>query len=112
MRKTLLTMSMLAMTLSMSAAAPEGLITTQPEGELYGEVYTSAREFLVYNNMPGRTDNTGYNTRVVINGNEIYLHNIIRDYEGLDSWIKGTITDSVAEFPLPPAHLLRPRGSR
>lgn len=94
-------MAMLAMTLSMSAAAPEGLITTQPEGQLYGEVYTSAREFLVYNNMPGRTDNTGYNTRVVINGNDIYLHNIIRDYEGLDSWIKGTITDSVAEFPLP-----------
>ncbi|MCI9286113.1 MAG: hypothetical protein HFJ91_10100 [Muribaculaceae bacterium] len=101
MRKTLLTIAAMAMTLTMSAAAPEGLITSQPEGTLYPEVYTSAREFLVYNNMPGRTNNSGYNTPVVINGNDIYLHNVVRDYDGLDSWIHGTITDGVAEFPLP-----------
>lgn len=95
----------MSLTLPISAAAPEGLITSQPEGTLYSNVYTSCREFLISNGMPGRTNNDGYNTEMVINGNEIYLHNIIRDYSGIDSWIKGTITDGVAEFKLPqPIH--------
>lgn len=80
---------------------PAGLITSQPEGTLYTDVYSSSREFLMYGGMPARTDNWGYRSEIVVNGNDIYIHNVIRDYEGLDSWIKGTITDGVAEFPLP-----------
>lgn len=102
MRRFLLTMATAVMSLTAFSVTPEGLITSTPEGTLYPEVYTSCREFIIYTGMPARTTNTGYNTQLVINGDEIYIHNIIRDYDGLDSWIKGTITpDGVAEFKLP-----------
>ncbi len=103
MKKNLL-LSVLVGIASMTYAAEPAIITATPVGTLYSEVYgTSANTYLIAQGGLGSfADNDGYRTKIVINGKDIYIHNIIREYAGIDSWVKGTIgDDGVAEFVFP-----------
>ncbi len=101
MTKTLLLACVLLTSATSAFAADES--TAVPEGTLYENVYSSSdRTFMVSQGGLGSfTDNAGYNTRIVINGNKIYIHNIITEYNGLDAWIEGEITGGIAQFAMP-----------
>ena len=101
MKKLLLALTASAMTASAMAA---DVIETQPEGALYDMVSGSTeRTFLVYNSMPASTStDIGYLTEIVVNGQDVYIHNILRDYEMGESWIKGTTNaEGIVEFQFP-----------
>lgn len=106
MKRQLLSILMWAMALG--AFAQAGIITSPPEGTLHSTVYgSSARSFLVTQGAFGSiSQNCGYCTRIVIDGNDFYIHNIIREYSGIDSWVKGTRDQAgnvVFKFPQPVA---------
>ncbi len=103
MKKNLL-LSVLTCIASVAYAAEPAIITSTPDGTLHSEVYgTSAATYLISQGGFGSfSDNDGYRTKIVINGNDIYIHNIIREYAGIDSWVKGSIgTDGIVEFAFP-----------
>lgn len=113
MKKTLLLSALLGFA-AVSYAAESTIITATPEGTLHSEVYgSSANTYLIVQGGFGSfTDNDGYCTQIVVNGNDIYVHNIIREYTGISSWIKGTIgTDGIVEFALPQPVAKDPKGS-
>lgn len=90
--------------LSLSLAANAQMITSTPDGELHSTVYgTSAKTYLLAQGGFGSfSDNDGYRTRIVVDGNDIYVHNIVREYPGIDSWVKGTVVeDGIVEFTFP-----------
>ncbi len=100
MKKTLLLLG----ALWLSLAANAQMITTVPDGDLHSTVYgTSAKTYLLAQGGFGSfSDNDGYRTSIVVDGNDIYVHNIVREYPGMDSWVKGTVVeDGIVEFAFP-----------
>lgn len=84
------------------ARAPQ--LLNAPEGTLYEQVYGCSQKtyLLTQGGFGSFTNNCGYCTQIVVNDKDIYLHNIIREYAGLNSWVKGTLTDdgkAVFQFP-------------
>jgi len=101
MKKFLLALAVSSMAASAMAA---DIIESQPEGTLYDMVCGSTeRTFLIYNGMLASTGtDIGYKTEIVVNGQDVYIHNILRDYEYGDAWIKGTANaDGIVEFAFP-----------
>ncbi len=92
--------------LAATSYADSGIINSTPEGVKYPTVYgKSDRTFLLSGGSFGSfTDNYGYCTQIVINENDFYLHNIIREFPGIDSWVKGTLNaQGEVEFTFPQA---------
>lgn len=88
------------------AYADSGVVTTTPEGTLYSTVYgKSEKSFLLSSGGFGSfSGNYGYCTQLVVDGNDFYLHNIVREYPGMDSWVKGTLNaEGNVEFSFPQA---------
>lgn len=99
-----LILSIAASALALSAMA-EGIITEQPEGTYYDTVSGSTEiTYLLYNGtLPALTrSDCGFKTDMVVNGKDVYLHNVIHDYPMGDAWIKGTQgEDGVVVFNFP-----------
>lgn len=87
------------------ARGEDQIITTVPQGTQYETVYGSSKlTFLTaQGGLASFTDNAGYNTRIVVDGSKMYLHNIVREYPGMDSWVVGEIKNDVVEFTFPQA---------
>ncbi len=87
-----------------SAQAQSSIISSTPEGTLYPTVYGgSAKTYLLSQGGFGSfADNYGYCAPIVIDGDDMYIHNVIREYPGIDSWVKGHFAeDGVVEFEFP-----------
>lgn len=102
MKKQLLALGALAISMA-SYAADSEIISSTPEGTLHPYVYgASEMSFLTSGGGFGSFQNQGYCTSIVVNGDEIYVYNLIREYPGMDSWVKGTVNaEGVAEFTFP-----------
>lgn len=103
MKKFLLFSAILGFATAANAVETD-IIKTTPEGTLYPEVYgTSASTYLITQGGFGSfSDNDGYCTSIVINGSDVYVHNIIRECSELNSWVKGSIvSDGIVEFDFP-----------
>lgn len=102
MHKLLLTFAASAMAISAMAA---GAITEQPEGTLYSTVAgsTDVTYFLYNGTAPAiNTSDCGFVTEIVVNGKDVYLHNVLHDYAAGDAWIKGTENaEGIVEFSFP-----------
>ena len=95
---------LLIMMCAVCAHAQNSIISATPEGTLYPTVYGgSAKTYLVSQGGFGSfSDNYGYRSSIVIDGDDVYIHNVIREYPGLDSWVKGRFVSSdVVEFQFP-----------
>lgn len=86
-----------------SYAAEPQVITETPEGDLYEVYASSAYTYLLSQGGLGYfAGNDGYSSKIVTNGTDMYVHNIISEYPGMNSWIKGTINeDNTVEFDFP-----------
>ena len=102
MKKQLLLLGALAVVMSASAADSE-IISETPAGDLHPTVYgVSQRTYLISNGGFGSFENPGYTTSMVVDGSDIYVRNMIREYAGMDSWVKGTVvSDGLVEFQFP-----------
>lgn len=101
-------LSLLLIAASLAAFAQTGIIVSTPKGTLYPTVYgSSEKSFLTAQGGFGSiSQNCGYCTEMVIDGNDFYIHNIIRELPGIDSWVKGSKDNSgnvVFDFPQPVA---------
>lgn len=95
---------LLTLVVVFSAQAQSGIITSTPTGTLYPTVYGgSGKTYLLSQGGFGSfADNYGYCSSIVIDGDDMYIHNVIREYPGIDSWVKGQFTeDGVVEFEFP-----------
>ena len=102
MKKILLLISVWLV--AMCAHASTEIISSTPSGTLYPVVYgSSERTYLgAQGGFGSFSDNSGYCSSIVIDGDDMYVHNVIREYPGMDSWIKGHFVSSdVVEFELP-----------
>lgn len=102
MKKSLLTIT--ASVLGLSAMGAD-VITQQPEGTYYDTVSGSTTAtYFIYNGTSPAIDRSdcGFMTDMVVNGKDVYLHNVLHDYPMGDAWIKGTQGDDgvvVFDFP-------------
>ena len=111
MKKTLLMVC--TMIMGMCAYAQNGIVTETPSGTLCPTVYgISQKTYLVAQGGFGSfTENAGYRTSMVIDGENVWLHNVIREYPGMDSWVKGRFTASDrVEFEFPQAVAIDPKS--
>lgn len=95
---------MFAWLVCMGAQAQSEIISNTPEGTLYPTVLgCSQKTYLTTQGGFGSfSENSGYRSSIVIDGDDMYIHNIIREYPGMDSWIKGHFVSSdVVEFDFP-----------
>lgn len=93
----------LAATVSLMPAMAAEIIKDTPAGTLYDQVSgNSASAWRASSSGLGRAAEGGYPAKFVINGSEIYIHNVVSEMEGLDSWIKGTLdAEGNATFTFP-----------
>lgn len=100
--KKFLLVSLLMGSLSLGVVAQD-IITETPAGTLYNHVSgNSGKALRIYQGGLASSADGGYQAEFVINGSEIYIHNIVSQHTTLDSWIKGTLdSEGNATFTFP-----------
>ncbi|MDE5870423.1 MAG: hypothetical protein K2H22_00540 [Muribaculaceae bacterium] len=102
MRKVLLVV--VAWLACICAQAQTEIISETPDGTLYPTVLGSSQKtyLTAQGGFGSFSDNSGYCSSIVIDGEDMYIHNLIREYPGMDSWVKGHfVTPDVVEFEFP-----------
>ncbi|MDE6553221.1 MAG: hypothetical protein K2K98_09740 [Muribaculaceae bacterium] len=95
------------------AQAQTEIITATPEGTLYPTVLGSSQKtyLTTQGGFGAFSDNSGYRSSIVIDGDDMYIHNIIREYPGIDSWVKGHfVSADVVEFEFPQPVAVDPKS--
>ena len=102
MKKILLLISVWLV--AMCAHAQADIISSTPAGTLYPTVYGSSEKtyLLAQGGFGSFSNNDGYCSSIVLDGDDMYVHNVIREFPGIDSWIKGRfVASDVVEFEFP-----------
>ena len=78
-------------------AAADGIITTQPEGELSTRLYGSSTGYYLQYGYVLSDKSDGFVGRTVVNGDKLYLYQPFSLFPS-GSWIEGTIVGDTVTF--------------